>query len=108
MDLSILCKIISALRKGTWSAQSVLAFIVGTKNSICILTLCMLGNFSMTMLSSADFFQNKLLLEILSGTSVIRLKRFGSRSGPRLVLIWVKTVCKGYQQTTKSLLARKE
>ena len=45
--------------------------------------------------------------QMLSNFKVIEghyesVKQFGSRSGPTLsVLIWVQTVCKGYQQMTK-------
>ena len=57
------------------------------------LTLCILGNFS-CILSSADFFQNHLFWKILSGIpsecQTIWIQ----------ILIWVQTVCKGYQQTT--------
>ena len=39
----------------------------------------------------------------------MNVKQFGSRSGPTLnVLICVQTVCKCYQQLTKTALARKE
>ena len=52
-------------------------------------------------LSSADFFQNKLFEKILSGIpsecqTVWTLIRPDDSSG----LIWVQTVCQGYQQTT--------
>ena len=44
------------------------------------------------VLSFADFsLRNQVFRIILSS-----VKQFGSRSG----LIWVQTVCKGYQQTT--------
>ena len=48
----------------------------------------------MLLLSSADFFQNELFRKILSGTL--------SES----VLIWVQTVCKGYQQMTKGAASK--
>ena len=56
----------------------------------------------MLFLSSADFFQSLLFQKILSGT----LSECGTvwiqiRSDSLLVLIWVQTICKGYQQTTK-------
>ena len=42
-------------------------------------------------LSSADFFHEYHK----------NAKQFGSRSGPTFsVLIWVQTICKGYQQAT--------
>ena len=65
------------------------------------LTLSPLGNFSCFFLSSADFFQNQLFRKILSGipsecqTDLIQIR-------PNILsgLIWVQSVCKGYQQTT--------
>ena len=64
------------------------------------LTHCLLGNFS-CFLSSADFFQNQLFEKFLSGIpsecqTVWTLIRPDDSSG----LIWVQTVCQGYQQTT--------
>ena len=64
----------------------------------------------MFLLSSADFFQNLLFQKILSGTlweyQTIWIQ---IRADILLVLIWVKTVCKGYQQMTKiAAIARKE
>ena len=52
-------------------------------------------------LSSADFFQNYFLKKILSGIpsecqTVWTLTRPDDSSG----LVWVQTVCQGYQQTT--------
>ena len=62
--------------------------------------ICMLGNFS-CFFASADFFQNQLFQKILSGIvsecqTVLILIRPDNLMG----LIWVKTVCKGYQQLT--------
>ena len=65
-------------------------------NKIFELTLCMLGNFSCFLLSSADFFQNQLFF-INSFRNIIRV----TNSLDLSVLIWVQTVCKDYQQTTK-------
>ena len=61
---------------------------------------CILGHCS-CFLSSADVFQNKLFEKNLSETlsecqAVWTLIRPDSSSG----LIWVQTVCQGYQQTT--------
>ena len=53
-------------------------------------------------LSSADFFQNYLFQKILSGTlSECQTVWIQVRTDILSVLIWVQTVCKGYQQTTK-------
>ena len=56
----------------------------------------MLGN-----LSSADFFENELFQKNLSGTlSECQTVWIQIRTDTLSVLIWVQTVCKGYQQTT--------
>ena len=56
----------------------------------------------MLFLSSADLFQNELFQRILSGTlSECQTAWIKSRTDILSVLIWVQTVCKGYQQTTK-------
>ena len=55
----------------------------------------------MFLLSSADFFQNQLFLKILSGTSECQTVWIQIRTDILSVLLWVQTVCKGYQQTTK-------
>ena len=56
----------------------------------------------MLLLPSADFFQNLLFQKILSGTlSECQMVWIQIRTYMLLVLILVKTVCKGYQQTTK-------
>ena len=61
----------------------------------------MLGNFHDFLLSSADFFQNQLFRKILSGTpSECQTVWTQIRTDILSVLIWVQTVCKGYQQTT--------
>ena len=60
------------------------------------LTLCMLGNFSYVLSSSDYILFFKFILIQESHQSV---KQFGSRSGLLSGLIWVQTVCKGYQQT---------
>ena len=53
-------------------------------------------------LSSADFFQNYHFQKIISGTlSVCQTVWIQIRTDNLSVLIWVQTVCKGYQQTTK-------
>ena len=51
----------------------------------------------MLLLLSADFFQNQLFKKIPSG----------SLSVCQTVLIWVQTVCEGYQQMTE-VVASKE
>ena len=62
--------------------------------------LCLLGNFSY-FLSYADFFQNqhfrKIILGIPSECQTVWIQiRPDFLSG----LIWVKTICQGYQHTT--------
>ena len=61
----------------------------------------------MILLSSADFFQNKLFVKIPPGIltecqSVWFLIRADKMSG----LIWVQTVCKGYQQQTTKVASQ--
>ena len=53
----------------------------------------------MLLFLSADFFQKKKFSKNLSGTLSDCVKWFGS--WPLSVLIWVRTVWKGYQQMTK-------
>ena len=61
------------------------------------------GYFFMLLLSSADFLQNQPFQKILSGplsechTVWIQIR---TDVDVLSVLIWVQTVCKGYQQTT--------
>ena len=60
----------------------------------------------MLLLSSADFFQNELFSKNLSGTlAVSQMVWIQIRADIMSVLIWVQTVCKGYQQMIKSQLA---
>ena len=55
----------------------------------------------MLFLSSADFFQNQLFRKILSGTpSECQTVWIQIRPDVLSGLIWVQTVCKGFQQTT--------
>ena len=63
---------------------------------IITLTLCTLG-----FLSSADFFQNRPFRKILSGIPA-ECQTVWIQIRPDITsgLIWVQTVCKGYQQTT--------
>ena len=66
----------------------------------------MLGNYIYIIfhdfLSSADFFQNDIFRKILSDTlSECQTEQIQARSDILLGLIWVQTVCKYYQQTTK-------
>ena len=65
------------------------------------LTLCLLGNVS-CFLSSVDFFQNQFFRKILSGIHVSsECQTVWIQILPNILssLIWVQTVCKGYQQT---------
>ena len=62
-----------------------------------------------SLLSSADFFQNRLFRKILSGIHS-QCQTVWIQIRPDVVssLIWVQTVCKSYQQTTlvdKELIA---
>ena len=55
-------------------------------------------------LQPAEFFQNQLFWKTFSGIPP-DIKEFGSRSGTSFkmsCLIWVQTVCKGYQRTTQA------
>ena len=54
------------------------------------------------MVLSVDFFLKINFLKNIFQEHYMNqiVKRFGSRSGPTF-LIWVQTVCKGYQGTTK-------
>ena len=57
--------------------------------------------FHIFFLSSANFFQNYFFQKILSGTlSEWQTVWIQIRTDILSVLIWVQTVCKGYQQTT--------
>ena len=58
----------------------------------------LLGNFSCFLLS-ADFFKKNQLFHTFSTSNSLDLDQD---------LILVQTICKSYQQTTSSLLARKE
>ena len=61
----------------------------------------------MFLLSSAAFFQNQLSQKILSGTpSECQTFWTQIRTNRMLVLIWVQTVCDGYQQMTKVAACR--
>ena len=63
----------------------------------------------MLLLSSADFFQNKLFQKIISGTlSECQRVWIQIRTDILSVLIWIQTVCNSYQQMIKVALARKE
>ena len=65
------------------------------------LNLCRLGKFSTFFLLSADFFQNQLFRKILSRIpSECQIVWIQIRPDILSGLIWVQTVCKGYQQTT--------
>ena len=67
-----------------------------------LLTLYVLGNFS-----SADFFQNYFFRKILAGTHFeYHTAWIQIRAAILLVLIWVQTVCKGYQQTTRVVTSK--
>ena len=60
-------------------------------------------NFSCFSGRLLTFFQNQIFQNILSGTlSECQTVWIQIRTNIMLVLIWVQTVCKGYQQTTKS------
>ena len=57
--------------------------------------------------SSADFLQNLLFRKNLSGTlSVLQTVWIQIRIHVLLVLIWVQTVCKDFQQTSKVTASR--
>ena len=60
------------------------------------------GTFSPTLLSSADFFKINLSEKILSGIpSECQTVWIQIRPDILSGLIWVQSVCKGYQQTTQ-------
>ena len=55
----------------------------------------------MLFLSSADFFQNQLFQKVLSGIpSGCQTVWIQVRPEVLSGMIWVQTVCRGYQQTT--------
>ena len=62
-------------------------------------TLCLLGNFA-CLLSSADFFKNQLFRKILSGIQS-ECQTVWIQIRPNILsgLIWIQTVCQGYQLT---------
>ena len=60
------------------------------------------------LLSSADLFFKTNFFKKLFQEHYKSVKQFGSRSTDILsVMIWVQTVCKGYQQTTKFAASKK-
>ena len=66
------------------------------------LTLCLLCIIFHAFFSSAEFFQNQLFRKILSGlSSECQTVWIQIRPDKMSGLIWVQTVCKYYQQTTK-------
>ena len=74
---------------------------------VAVSTLCMLGNFSCFSCRLLTF-QILTFQKILSGTvSECQIVWIHIRTDILLVLIWVQTDCKGYQQTTK-IAASKE
>ena len=65
-----------------------------------VLNHCSLGNFH-AFLSSAGFFKIIFFEKILSGIpSKCQTEMIQTRPDLSLDLIWVQSVCKGYQQTT--------
>ena len=87
------CKLPSSQRAKEQSDQGLLC----KSFTYLIITLCMLSIFFMLYLSSADFFQNKLFQNILSGTLAIRVSNiFGSRWG--LTFCWS---CSGSKLSAK-------
>ena len=67
-----------------------------------ILTLCMLGNFACFFVVCGYFFKLTFLQKYLSGIpSECQTVWIQIKPGVLPGLIWVQTVCKGYQQTTK-------
>ena len=78
--------------------QEVLVLKLIQRHSIFFLTLCMLVIFS-CFWSSAELLQNffKKFFQAFHQS----VKKLGFRSGPTFFscLIWIQTVCKGYQQT---------
>ena len=76
---------------------------INFSRSTMVFTLCLLGNFARLFLSSADFFENQLFRNILSGIpSECQTVWIQIRPDILSGLIWVQTVCKGYQQMTLS------
>ena len=66
--------------------------------------LCLLSKFLHALLSSADYFQSQVLRKILSRIpSECQTIWIQIRPDFLSGLIWVQTVCKGYQQTTSEL-----
>ena len=73
-----------------------------------ILTLCMLGNFAcfFVVCGFFFFFLNYFFFKKKKKKKNFQeyhhsVKQFESRSDILASLIWIQTVCKGYQQTTK-------
>ena len=69
------------------------------------LTICMLGNFSYfvvcCLISILTVSKHAFRNTIRVSNSLIQI-----RTNVLLVLIWVQTICKGYQQTTKSIACK--
>ena len=82
---------------------SEIKFVWGLLKKINILTHCMLGNFSCFCCCLLTSFKIIFFEKILSGTlSECQTVWTQIRTDILSVLIWVQTVCKGYQQTTKA------
>ena len=75
---------------------------ISSKQIVCkIINLNAFWVICYAMLSSADFFQNQLFRAILSGIpSEFQMVWIQTRPDVLSCLIWVRIVCKSYQQTT--------
>ena len=81
---------------------------MGILLTLQVLTLCMLGNFSCYCCRLLTFFKNELFQKNLSGTLFqCQTVWIQFRTDIMSVLIWVQTVCKDYQQTTKVAVSKK-
>ena len=69
----------------------------------------MLGNFFMLLLLSADFYQDCLFQKFPSGI-LSEYQTFWTQimTDVLSVLIWVQTVCKGYQKTTNVVVSKEK
>ena len=79
------------------SAAVVIAPLRVRLTSLRLLTLCMLGNFSMLLLLSTDFLK-KIISKTLPECQKVWIQILTDALS---VLIWVQTVCKVYQQMAK-------
>ena len=99
---SSMCKkVIYREKKTVYVISTLKAPITAGGLSQCLLTLCPLGNFSCLFVVCRFIFQINFFEKILSAIpSKCQTDWTRIRPDVLLGLIWVQSVCKGYEQTT--------